>query len=123
MDDDVIEEYPDDCRIVHEERMHPDLYHFERSSQRVKSFENLDKARLYADIYQLMGRLDERNTGKLGVPPTVARAGEDIRMAYFAASMSVTYAARAFEVDIEDVLDTVQRVRERAEKQRSEQPD
>jgi hypothetical protein len=119
MSEDIIETYSNECRIVHEERMHPDLYHFERSGHRMKSFENLDKARLYADIYELMGGFDEANTGKLGVPPTVARASEDIRIAYFTASMSATYAARGFEVEIEDVLETVQRVRERAKQQRT----
>jgi hypothetical protein len=121
MSDDVIEEYTNDCRIVHEERMLPDLYHFERSGYRIKSFENPDKARLYADIYELVGGFDEGNSGKRGVPPTVARADEDIRMAYFTASVSATYAARAFEIDIERVLEKIQRLRERAEEQRSQQ--
>lgn len=121
MSDDVIEEYTNDCRIVHEERMLPDLYHFERSGYRIKSFENPDKSRLYADIYELVGGFDEGNSGKRGVPPTVARADEDIRMAYFTASVSVTYAARAFEIDIERVLEKIQRLRERAEEQRSQQ--
>jgi len=121
MSDDVIEEYPNDCRIVHEERMLPDLYHFERSGQRINSFENPDKARLYADIYEVVGGFDEENTGERGVPPTVVRADAGIRMAYFTASMSATYAARAFEIDIETVLDKIQRLRERADEQRSQQ--
>ena len=122
MSDDVLEEYTNDCRIVHEERMLPDLYHFERSGHRIKSFENPDKARLYADIYEVVGGFNEENTGERGVPPTVVRADEDVRMAYFTASMSATYAARAFEIDIETVLDKIQRLRERAEEQRSQQP-
>jgi hypothetical protein len=121
MSEDVLETYPDGCRIVHEERMYPDLYHFERPDRRIESFENPDKARLYADVYEVTGGFNERNTGARGVPPTVARDPEDVRMAYFAATMSVTYAAHAFEIDVEDVLNGVQRVRERAEEQRSRQ--
>lgn len=48
-------------------------------------------------IYELMDGFDKENTGKRGIPPTVARASEEIRMAYFTASISPTYAARAFE--------------------------
>jgi len=44
-----------------------------------------------------MDGFDKENTGKRGIPPTVARASEEIRMAYFTASISPTYAARAFE--------------------------
>lgn len=117
----VIEEYPNGCCIVHEERMYPDLYHFEQSNQRIKSFENPGKARLYADIYELLGGIDEENTGKRGIPPTVARASKNVRLAYFTASMSVTYAARAFEMDIERALKKVQQLRERAKKQRFQQ--
>lgn len=120
MSDDVIEEYPNDCQIVHEVRLYPDLYHFERPDRRLKSFENPDKARLYADIYELLGGFYEENTGKRGIPPAVARANKNVRLAYFTASMSVTYAARAFEIDIERALEKVQQLRERAEQQRSQ---
>lgn len=121
MSEDVIEEYPNDCRIVHEERNYPDLYHFERPDRRVRSFKNLEKARLYADVYEVTDGFDEKDTGTRGVPPTVARERDDIRMAYFAATMSVTYAARAFEIDVESVLHHVQCVRERADEQRSQE--
>ena len=123
MSENLIEKYPDGCQIIHEERMYPDLYHVEQGSQRLKSFENPDKARLYADIYEVLDGFEEKGTGKRGVPPTVVRAGEDVRMAYFTASMSVTYAARAFEIDIEHALEKVLQVRERAEKQRSQGAD
>jgi hypothetical protein len=123
MTENVIEDYPDGCQIIHEERMYPDLYHVEQGSQRLKSFKNLDKARLYAEIYEVLGGFREKGTGKRGVPPTVARAGEDVRMAYFTASMSVTYAARAFEIEVERALEKVLQVREQAEQQRSQEVD
>ncbi|WP_121823266.1 hypothetical protein [Halostella salina] len=121
MSEDIIEEYPNGCRIVHEERNYPDLYHFERPDRRVRSFKNLEKARLYADVYEVTDGFNEKDTGTLGVPPTVARERDDIRMAYFAATMSVTYAARAFEIDVESTLHHVQCVRERADEQRSQE--
>ena len=120
MSDDIIEEYPNGCRIVHEERNYPDLYHFERPERRLESFENLEKARLYADAYEVTDGFDEENTGTRGVPPTVARDRGDIRIAYFVASMSVTYAAHVFEIDKESVLHHVRCVLERADEQRSQ---
>lgn len=120
MSENIIEEYPDGCQIVHEERNYPDLYHFERPDRRLKSFKNPEKGRLYADVYELAGGFYEDNTGTRGVPPAVARSRDDIRMAYFVASMSVTYAARAFEIEVDSVLDHVQSVRDRADEQRSQ---
>jgi hypothetical protein len=122
MSETVIEEYPDGSRIVHEERMYPDLYHFEREGEiRLKSFKNPDKARLYADLYEVVDGFKEDNTGTRGVPPTIARDREEIRMAYFTATMSSTYAAGAFEVEESEVLTAVYRVRERAKTLRSQQ--
>lgn len=123
MTENVIEEYANGCRIVHEERMYPDLYHFERPGQRIKSFKNLGKARLYAAIYVVTGGFDEKNTGERGVPPTVVRADENIRVAYLTALMSPTYAARAFEIDVDCALEKVQQVCDRAEEQLSEETD
>lgn len=116
----AIREYEDGCQIIHEERMYPDLYHFEGPERRLESFENLPAARLYADVYTVTDGFTEKQTGKRGVPPSVARASEDIRIAYLAAQMSITYAARAFTVDETAVRDTVDRIHKRAEKQRSE---
>ncbi|MFC6864749.1 hypothetical protein ACFQGE_14935 [Halomicroarcula sp. GCM10025817] len=115
----VIEEYGNDCRIVHEERNYPDLYHVLGSAGQMKSFENLHAARLYADVYTILGGFDEKQTGKRGIPPAIARASEELRMTYFAVQMSVTYAALAFEVDDLVIHDAIERVHARAESQRS----
>lgn len=116
----AIEEYDNGCRIIHEERNYPDVYHFETPAGREKSFESLPAARLYADVYTIVGGFDEKQTGKRGVPPTIVRASEDIRITYLAVQMSVTYAARAFEIETSTVRDTIDRIHARAEEQRSQ---
>jgi hypothetical protein len=114
----VIEEYDQDCRIVHEERNYPDQYHFEGPKGRMRTFENPHEARLYADLYTITGGFNEEQTGKRGVPPTIARASEEIRMTYLAVQMSISYAAGAFDVDESVVNDAVNRIHAQADQQR-----
>ncbi|MFC7020182.1 MULTISPECIES: hypothetical protein [Haloarcula] len=114
----VIEEYGQDCQIVHEVRDYPDQYHFEDSNGRMRTFESIHEARLYADLYTVTGGFNEKQTGNRGVPPAIARASDEIRMTYLAVQMSITYAARAFAVDESTVCDTINRIHARAEKQR-----
>lgn len=114
----VIEEYDQGCRIVHEERNYPDQYHFEGPKGRMRTFENPHEARLYADLYTITGGFNEEQTGKRGVPPTIARASEEIRMTYLAVQMSISYAAGAFDVDESVVNDAVNRIHAQADQQR-----
>jgi hypothetical protein len=117
----VIEEYPHDCRIVREEREGgPDLYHYEGPLGHVKAFENPDKARLYADVQTVTGGFREEKTGERGVPPAVARAREDVLMAYLVSNetMGVEWVARFYDVEEDVVRDYVRMVRDRAEEQR-----
>ncbi len=51
----------------------------------VKSSDNSDNARLYADVQTIMGGFREEKTGERGVPLSVARAREDVSIAYLAA--------------------------------------
>jgi hypothetical protein len=118
-DETVIEAYGDGHRIVREERNRPDAYHFDGPDGRIASFEIPAAARLYADLYAITGGFDEKETGRRGVPPTIARADEDVRMTYLAVRFSVTYAARAFEVDESAARDAVDRVHARATELRS----
>jgi len=114
---DPIEEYPHNCRIVRERvEGSEDRYHFEGPLGRIKSFESADKARLYADVYEVVGGFREEKTGERGLPPAVARSREDILMAYLAAqpTMSVTYVARAFELGEDEVRSYIEMVRNRA---------
>jgi hypothetical protein len=119
---DVVEEYSHGCRIVREPRGEGrDLYHYEGPLGQVKAFENPDKARLYADVHEVTGGFREEKTGERGVPPAVARAREDVLMAYLVSNetMGVEWVARAFDVEEDVVRDYVRLVRERAEEQRS----
>lgn len=122
-DSETIEEYPHNCRIVREYvEGSEDRYHFEGPLGRIKSFENPDKARLYADVYEAVGGFREEKTGERGVPPAVARSREDVLMAYLAAqpTMSVTYVARAFDLDEDEVRSYIEMVRKRAAEMREE---
>ena len=117
----TVEEYAHDCRIVREKREDgEDMYHYEGPLGPVKAFRNPDKARLYADVQTVMGGFREEKTGERGVPPSVARAREDVLIAYLVSNetMGVEWVARFYDIEEDVVRDYVQMVRDRAEKQR-----
>lgn len=117
----IIKEYSHGCRIVREEREDTtDVYHYETPLGQVKAFENPDKARLYADVQGVTGGFREEKTGERGVPPAVARAREDVLMAYLVSNetMGVEWVARFYDVEDDVVRDYVRRVRDRAKEQR-----
>ncbi|RLM75794.1 hypothetical protein [Halorubrum sp. Atlit-26R] len=115
----VIETYDGGRRIVREARNRPDAYHFEGPDGRIASFEIPAAARLYADLYAITGGFDEKETGRRGVPPTIARADEEVRITYLAVRFSVTYAAHAFGIDESAARDAVDSVHARATELRS----
>lgn len=117
---DVIEEYAHDCRIVRETENSYEEYHYEGPLGRVQSFESLSKARLYADVHTVIGGFREEKTGERGVPPSVARAHEDVIMAYLAAqpSMSMEWVARHFDLLEGQVREYIESLRDRAAKKR-----
>ena len=79
MTESVIEEYAHSCRIVEEEREgDSNQYHYEGPMGRIKTFENPDKARLYADVHTVTGGFREEKTGERGAPPTVAQSRGDV---------------------------------------------
>lgn len=122
--EDVVEEYAHSCRIVRDRRENTaDLYHYEGPLGRVKTFENPGKARLYADVQTVTGGFREEKTGERGVPPAVARAREDVLMAYLAAqpSMSVEWVARHFDLPADRVRGYINSLRERAAEQREQE--
>lgn len=120
----VVDEYAHDCRIVREDENGYEQYHYEGPLGRVQSFERLGKARLYADVHTVMGGFREEKTGERGVPPAVARAREDVIMAYLAAqpSMSVEWVARHFDLPEECVREYIASLRDRAEEKREAEP-
>ena len=117
---DVLEEYDHSCRIVRDDENGYERYHYEGPLGRVKSFDNPDKARLYADVQTVMGGFREEKTGERGVPPSVARAREDVLMAYLAAqpSMSTEWVARHFDLPDGRVREYTRVLRSRAEEKR-----
>jgi hypothetical protein len=119
----VVEDYGDGTQIVRErdEDGH-EWYHFESPLERMQTFENPHNARIYADVYEAMGGFREEKTGERGVPPSVARARHDVLVSYLACqpSMSVTWAARHFGIDEQEVKQYITMVRERAEASRED---
>lgn len=125
-DTEVVEEYPHSCRIVREiNEGEEDRYHYEGPLGRVKSFYSPEKARLYADVHTVTGGFREEKTGERGVPPAVARAREDVQIAYYVStpSMGVEWTARFFDVDKDIIRDYVEIVRARAAEVRADKSD
>ena len=123
---DIVEEYPHSCRIVREHiDGAEDRFHYEGPLGRVKSFYSLDKARLYADVHTITGGFREEKTGERGVPPAVARAREDIVMAYLASNptMGVKWVARAYDLSEDQVRTYVELVQNRAAEMRDSGPE
>lgn len=118
---DIVEEYAHNCRIVREDDDAGEArYHYEGPLGRIKSFYSLDKARLYADVHTVTGGFREEKTGERGVPPAVARAREDVLMAYLVSNptMGVEWVARAYDLPEDQVRSYVELVRERAAEMR-----
>lgn len=120
----IVEEYSHSHRIIREPvESGEDLYHCEGPMGRIKTFYSVDKARLYGDVQTVTGGFREEKTGERGVPPAVARAREDVLMAYLVSnpSMSTEWVARFYEVEEEVVRDYVRMVRKRAEEKRDDE--
>ena len=88
---------------IYIERMEGDQsrYHVEGPVDRLQCFWDLEKARLYCDVYEYVGGFREEKTGERGAPPAVAMAREDVLMAYYAAqpTMSIDRVAGIFDED------------------------
>jgi hypothetical protein len=112
----VIEEYAHSCQIFEEEREADyNKYHYEGPMGRIKTFENPDKARLYADVHTVTGGFREEKTGERGAPPAVAQSREDVLMAYYAAqpTMSMQWVAAQFDFLEDRVREYVRSVQTR----------
>jgi len=123
MSESVIEEYAHSYRIVKEEREDDyNQYHYEGPMGRIKTFENPDKARLYADVHTVTGGFREEKTGERGAPPAVAQSREDVLMAYYTAqpTMSMQWVTAQFDLPEERVREYIRSLRTRAEQQREE---
>lgn len=122
-DGEIVEVY-DHSKIVRDvDASGFEQYHFVVPLEgRMKTFESVGKARLYADVYDAMGGFREEKTGERGVPPSVARAREDVLMAYLTAqpTMSTEWVARHYDLPEAQIRDYVRGVRERATEMREE---
>ena len=122
----TIEEYAHDCRIIREHiEDDEDRYHYEGPLGRVKSFYSPDHARIYADVHTITGGFREEKTGERGVPPTVARAREDVLIAYLVSNptMGTEWVSRAYGLSEAEVRDRVQSAKARAAELREEGQD
>lgn len=117
----VFEEYPHNCRIVRKiNEDGPDVFNFSGPLRFIKSFENPDKARLFADVYEIVDGFREEKTGERGAPPAVAQAGQNVQIAYYVSqpTMSVEWAAGQYGISEEQVRRVVDLIREQAAEMR-----
>lgn len=77
-------DYVLDVHIVEFEIVEDDSphYRFEAPDHAVITFEDLELAQLYADIYFDVNGFVEAGTGDRGVPPEIVQAGKDTLAAY-----------------------------------------
>jgi len=118
----IVEEYSHHhCRIVKEDDDRETRYHYDGPMGRLKSFDSLDNARLYADVATVLGGFRE-TTDERGAPPLVAQAREDVLMAYYASqpTLSVQWVSTFFELPEQRVREYIASLQSRAEQKRAE---
>lgn len=84
-ENEIVEEYSNGCRIVRESVPDgEDRYHCERHRDCMKSFDSVNNARLYADVYTIVGGFSEGAAGETRTdrPPAVDQAPERVWLAY-----------------------------------------
>lgn len=123
----IVEEYGHSHQITKVTKPDsPARYYFEDPLNRMKEFESLERAKLYADVYTVVGGFREEHSGKRGCPPAIARAREDIQMAYYVAQngvgagTSITWVSRVYDCSEADVRQYIGMLRERAEEIRAD---
>jgi len=114
----VFEEYILDVRIV---AVTPadggePRYRFEAPEHVGITFEDPEKATLYADVYFDANGFTEDGTGERGVPPTIIQAGRDTLVAYILTQpgVDVLWLASFYGEKPEKIERYVARVRKRA---------
>ncbi|PCR89939.1 hypothetical protein [Natrinema ejinorense] len=83
-DESVVDAYVFGVRIVETDATDGDdsRYRFEAPNHTEVTFDDLEDARRYADVYFDVNGFVEENTGERGVPPEVVQAGKDTLAAY-----------------------------------------
>ncbi|MGQ3411920.1 hypothetical protein ACT4ML_06610 [Natrinema sp. LN54] len=89
----VVDAYVLDVRIVETDAADDEdpRYRFEAPEHTAIAFDNLEDARLYADVYFDVNGFVEEGTGERGIPPEVVQAGKDTLAAYL---MTMPWADR-----------------------------
>jgi hypothetical protein len=95
-------------------------YRFEAPQHRGETFDDLELAELYADIYFDVNGFEEAGTGERGVPPEIIQAGRDTLAAYFLTQPGTdeNWVASFFGVTVEKVQQYVAWVENRSEEVR-----
>lgn len=123
-DERIVETYPSDARLVEvvtSASIEP-RYRFESLLCENVTFDDLEAARLYADVYFDVGSFCEDGTGDRGIPPAIAAAGTDTLAAYLLCRSDNTreWVESFFQVDSETLDRYVWSVRTRASKRREQ---
>ena len=123
--DAVAEEYILGVRIVETDAEPADAeprYRFEAPDHTEITFDSLEDARYYADVYFDVNGFVEDGTGERGVPPEVVQAGKDTLAAYLLTMpwADIHWVASFYGVTTTDIERYLGWVRDRAEEIRSE---
>lgn len=78
----TIESYMKRVSIIESTADGDTIYRFEAPGHCVVTFEDLDMARLYADVYFDVNGFREEETGDYGIPPVIVQGGKDTLAAY-----------------------------------------
>ncbi|QLD89980.1 hypothetical protein HWV07_13450 [Natronomonas salina] len=111
----TVETYIKDVRIVGTGGEDP-RYRFEAPLHEPVAFDDLDTARIYADVYFDVNGFREEGTGEHGVPPEIFQGGKDTLAAYLLTrpGVDVNWVASFLGVDRVEVDRYVSWVRDRA---------
>jgi hypothetical protein len=113
----IVRDYVLDVRIVADGPADDrTLYRFEAPHHGGRTFDDLDVAELYADVYFDVNGFDEEGVGERGVPPEIIQAGRDTLVAYFRAQSygDINWIASYYGIKPERAERYVARVRKRA---------
>ena len=116
-DEHVYKSYTHDVRIIAvKDEYGPDKYRFEGPVHQGKTFDDPDTAELYAAVYFDVNSFREEKTGERGIPPAVARSGQDSLAAYRVtqSGTSIEGVATSWGITPESVATYLSRVRSRA---------
>lgn len=117
-------QYEGDIRVIKQIREGDrPLYRFEaplykpKDSDNTPTWENPEKARLYAAVFAAVGTFREEKTGRRGIPPEVERDGREAVIAYLSTQpgMSTDWITKFYDLDRQRIYEYRSRIKNRAE--------